>query len=74
MFEANLARIRTHRNNIHRFRDLLRTELSDFDREFIEKWMADEQTTLDALMAETFPMTFPSLKEFSSLSSMRVVS
>ena len=74
MFEANLARIRTHRNNIHRFRDLLRTELSDFDREFIEQWMADEQTTLDALMAETFPMTFPSLKEFSSLSSMRVVS
>ncbi len=74
MFEANLARIRTHRNNIHRFRDLLRTELAAFDREFIEKRMADEQTTLDALMAEIFPVTFPSLEEFSSLSSMRVVS
>ena len=36
MFEQNLARIRTHRNNIHRYRRLLRTELSDLERDFIE--------------------------------------
>ena len=58
MFEANLARIRTHRNNIHRYRGLLRTELSDLEREFIEKRMAQEQTALDALVADTFPVTF----------------
>jgi hypothetical protein len=56
MFEANLARIRAHRNNIHRYRRLLRTKLSDLEREFIEKRMADEQTALDALVAETFPI------------------
>ena len=74
MFEANLVRIRTHHNKIHRFRDLLRTELSDFDREFIKKRMADEQTALGAIMTNAFPVTFPSLKEFSSFWSIRVVS
>ena len=53
MFDKNLARIRTHSNNIHRYRGLLRTELSDLERDFIEKRMADEQTALDALVAET---------------------
>ena len=69
MFEQNLARIRTHRNNIHRYRRLLRTELSDLERDFIERRMADEQAALDALLAETFPVTFPLPKDPSSASS-----
>ena len=74
MFEANLARIRTHRNNIHRYRELLRTELSDLEREFIEKRMADEQVALDALISDTFPVTFPLPKDSSSSSSLGAVS
>ena len=70
MFEENLARIRTGRNNIHRYRRLLRTELSDLERDFIEKRMADEQAALDALMAETFPVAFPLPKGPSTSSSM----
>ena len=66
MFDENLARIRTHRNNIHRYRRLLRTELSDLERGFIDRRMADEQAALDALVAETFPVTFPLPKESSS--------
>jgi hypothetical protein len=73
MFEANLARIRTHRNNIHRYRGLLRTQLSNLEREFIEKRMADEQTALDALVIETFPVTFSFPKDSSSSSSVGVV-
>jgi len=69
MFEQNLARIRTHRNNIHRYRRLLRTELSDLERDFIDRRMLDEQAALDALVAETFPVTFPLPKETSSASS-----
>ena len=69
MFEQNLARIRTHRNNIHRYRRLLRTELSDLERDFIDKRMADEQAALDALVAETFPVTFPLPKKSSAESS-----
>lgn len=69
MFEQNLARIRTHRNNIHRYRRLLLTELSDLERDFIDRRMADEQATLDTLIAETFPVIFPLPKDSSSTSS-----
>jgi hypothetical protein len=69
MFDENLARIRTHRNNIHRYRGLLRTELSDLERDFIERRMADEQGALDALVAGTFPVTIPLSKDSSSASS-----
>jgi hypothetical protein len=69
MFEQNLARIRTHRNNIHRYRRLLLTELSDLERDFIDRRMAEEQAALDALVAETFPVTFPLPKEPPSASS-----
>ena len=69
MFEQNLARIRTHRNNIQRYRTLLRTKLSDLERDFIDRRMADEQVALDALVAETFPVTFPLAKDPSSASA-----
>ncbi len=69
MFEENLARIRTRRNNIHRYRRLLRTELSDLERDFIGRRMADEQASLDALVAETFPMTFPLAIDSAAASS-----
>jgi hypothetical protein len=36
MLEQILARIRTQRNNLHRYRRLLRTELSDLERDFID--------------------------------------
>jgi hypothetical protein len=68
MFEENLARIRTHRNNIHRYRRLLRAELSDLERDFIERRMADEQDALDAVVAETFPVTFSLTKDPPSAS------
>jgi hypothetical protein len=69
MFEESLARIRTHRNNIHRYRRLLRTELSDLERDFIDRRIAEEQAALDALVAETFPVTFPLGRDSSSASS-----
>jgi hypothetical protein len=58
MLEQDLARIRSHRNNIHRYRSLLLTELSDLERNFIVRRMADEQATLHALVAEAYPVTF----------------
>jgi hypothetical protein len=58
MLDAYLARIRAYRNNIDRYRRLLRTRLSDLERQFIERRMAEEQTALDALAAEAFPIAF----------------
>jgi hypothetical protein len=63
MFDENVARIRAHRNNIHRYRRLLRTPLSDLEREFVERRIADERTALDVLAAETFPVAFPLPKD-----------
>lgn len=58
MLDEDLARIRARRNNIHRYRRLLRTKLSELERQFIERRLAEEQTALDALAADTFPAAF----------------
>lgn len=69
MFEENLARIRTHRNNIQRYRSLLRTKLSDLERDFIATRMAEEQAALDVLIGTTFPVTFPLPRDPSPIAS-----
>jgi hypothetical protein len=63
MLNADLARIRAHRNNIHRYRRLLRTRLSELERQFIERRLAEEQRSLDALAPETFPIPFAHSQE-----------
>ena len=35
MIDENFARLRTHRGNIQRYRHLLETSLTDFEREFV---------------------------------------
>jgi hypothetical protein len=51
MTEESLARLRTHRDNIHRYRQLLETKLTDFERQFIERRLSEEQSALEALAA-----------------------
>ncbi len=58
MLDENLARIRAHRNNIHRYRRLLKTRLSQLERQFIERRLAEEQSALEGLTAATFPVGF----------------
>jgi len=58
MLDEDLARVRAHRNNIHRYRRLLRTKLSELERQFIERRLAEEQTALDTLATDTFPVAF----------------
>ena len=60
MLDENLACLRAHRNNIHRYRRLLATQLSDFERAYIEKRLAEEQAALEALSKTTFPFSLPS--------------
>ena len=47
MFEQNLACIRTHRNNIHRYRRLFETELSDLERSFLCPWTGERSAEQD---------------------------
>jgi hypothetical protein len=55
MTEENLARLRTHRNNIHRYRGLLRTQLTDLERGFIETRISEE---MEAAKRQIFPFAF----------------
>ena len=58
MMDENIARLRTHRNNVARYRRLLQTKLRDLKREFIERRLSEEQSDYARLVAGTFPMTF----------------
>ena len=57
--DISLARLRAHRNNIDRYRRLLATQLSDNERAFVERRLDEEQTSLDALSQQTFPLALP---------------
>jgi hypothetical protein len=59
MMDENLARLRAHRNNIHRYRRLLATQLTDLERAYIERRLNEEQAAMAALSEETFPFTLP---------------
>jgi hypothetical protein len=59
------ARMRSHRNNIRRYCQLLRTRLTDLERQYIERWLSEEQSALDVLAST--PLEF-SPSSSSSLS------
>jgi hypothetical protein len=51
MIDENFARLRTHRNNVQRYRHLLETSLTALERQFIAKRLAEEQSAIEALSA-----------------------
>ena len=60
MLDEKLARMRAHRNNIHRYRRLLETKLSDIERQFIERRLRAEHSAMAELTNVTFPIHFAS--------------
>ena len=58
MIDEKLAVLRTHRNNISRYRRLPKTNLTELEREYIERRLSDEQLALGALIGSTFPVAF----------------
>jgi len=56
MIDQSLARLRVHRQNIERYRRLLETDLTVLERDFIERRIAEEQSALNRLGADTLPM------------------
>jgi len=49
MTDEKFARLRTYRNNINRYRRLLKTELSDLERQFIERRLVFLHSNFDGL-------------------------
>ena len=60
MLDESLARLRAHRNNVHRYRRLLATQLTDLKRSYIERRLQEEQSAIEAISRETFPFSLPS--------------
>jgi hypothetical protein len=58
MLEENLVRLRAHRNNIHRYRRLVQTELTDLERAFVMKRLDEEQEAFQSISSATFPVSF----------------
>ncbi|MGT2435363.1 hypothetical protein ACU4GH_05160 [Bradyrhizobium betae] len=58
MIDDELALLRAHRNNISRYQRLLKTELTEFERRFIERRLSEERSAIERLMATTFPLAF----------------
>jgi hypothetical protein len=56
MIDDHLALMRAHRSNINRYQRLLRTRLSEFERQYIERRLSEERSAMDALLASTFPI------------------
>ena len=51
MFEENLALLRTRHKNVQRYRQLLESSLTDFEREYIGKRLNEEQSAIETLSA-----------------------
>lgn len=58
MLDQDFARICAHRNNLSRYRRLLKTRLSDIERQFIERRLAEEQAALEAVTGDAIPAAF----------------
>jgi hypothetical protein len=51
MSELDAVRIAVHQNNISRYRRLLRTKLTEIERQYVERRLAEERQSLDLLLA-----------------------
>jgi hypothetical protein len=58
MIDEKFALLRTHRNNIMRYRRLLNTKLTECERQFIERRLSEERSAMKKLAASTFPLAF----------------
>jgi hypothetical protein len=65
MIDEKFALLRTHRKNISRYRRLLKTKLTEFERQFIETRLSEERSAMERLAASTFPLTFRNFDEGS---------
>lgn len=58
MIDEKFALLRTHRNNISRYRRLLKTKLTEFERQFIERRLSEERSAMERLASSTLPLAF----------------
>jgi hypothetical protein len=55
MLDEKFALLRTHHKNVARYCRLLKTKLTDCERQFIERRLAEEQSAMELLAASDIP-------------------
>ena len=58
MLDERFARLRTHRNNIVRYRRLLKTKLTDYERQFVERRLSEERSAMETVVASALTLSF----------------
>jgi hypothetical protein len=58
MIDQALAQFRAHRQNINRYRSLLKTSLTELEQKFIERRIAEEESALNSLAFGACPLDF----------------
>ena len=51
MIDEKSTRLRTHRNNIYRYRGLLKTRLTDLERQYLQRRLSEELAAMEMLSA-----------------------
>jgi len=49
--DERIARLRTHQKNIDRYQNLLKTKLTEFERQYLEKRLFEERSVAEALFS-----------------------
>jgi hypothetical protein len=52
MTDEQLVRLRAHHNNIHRYRRLLKGNLTEHERQFVERRLTEEQSATHDILFE----------------------
>jgi hypothetical protein len=52
----DFARLRAHRNNIKRYRQLLETKLTELERQYVIKRLSEEQSAIEVLSTAILPL------------------
>jgi hypothetical protein len=65
MIDEALAQFRAHRQNINRYRSLLQTSLTEIERSFIERRIAEEEAAMSALAFASSPPNAPERRHYS---------
>lgn len=52
MIDEKIARVRSHGHNISRYQKLLRTKLSQLERQFIEGRLKEEEAAIEIISAQ----------------------
>lgn len=67
MIDETLARLRAHRNNILRYRRLLTTNLTQLERDYVERRLAEEEDAMHDLSARALPVALGPSPGFQAL-------